>query len=132
MVHPVVRLRLDFSKPCSVGIDHTGSLTQAARDLGISYRRGWLLLASLNTSFRDPVVVTAIGGRGGGGSRLTRFGEELISRYREFEQETQERAVGAFEPIAQKARRALRPTKSMPVIPKPLNRATAKSARGRK
>jgi molybdate transport system regulatory protein len=114
VTHPVVRFRVDFAPPSSVGpgkiallegIDRSGSLSQAARDLGMSYRRAWLLLASLNASFREPVAVTATGGRGGGGARLTRFGRELVRLFREFEQDTQARAAGTFKTIARKARR---------------------------
>jgi molybdate transport system regulatory protein len=114
MSHPVVRFRVDFAAPCSVGpgkiallegIDRTGSLSQAARELGMSYRRAWLLLASLNNAFREPVAATATGGRGGGGAQLTPFGRELVRLFRAFEQDTQARAVGAFKAIARKARR---------------------------
>jgi molybdate transport system regulatory protein len=112
--HPVVRFRVDFAASCSVGpgkiallesIERSGSLSQAARELGMSYRRAWLLLASLNASFREPVVVTATGGRGGGGARLTRFGRELVRLFRAFEQDTQARVLVAFKTIATKARR---------------------------
>jgi molybdate transport system regulatory protein len=114
---PVVRFRIDFAPPCAVGpgkiallegIYRTGSLSQAARDLGMSYRRAWQLLASLNASFREPVAVTATGGAGGGGARLTRFGRELIGFYRAFELETQVRAARTFKRIAGKARRRAR------------------------
>jgi molybdate transport system regulatory protein len=114
VTHPVVRFRVDFAAPCSVGpgkiallegIDRTGSLSQAARELGMSYRRAWLLLASLNDAFREPVAVTATGGRGGGGAQLTEFGQELVTLFRTFERETQLRAVGAFKTITGKARR---------------------------
>lgn len=117
MTNPTVRFRVDFATLCCVGpgkialleaIDRTGSLSQAARDLGMSYRRGWQLLASLNTSFREPVVVTATGGRGGGGARVTLFGRQLISRYRAFEDDAQGRAVRAFKGIAAKARSGAR------------------------
>jgi molybdate transport system regulatory protein len=113
VTHPVVRFRVDFAAPCSVGpgkialletIERTGSLSQAARELGMSYRRAWLLLASLNTAFREPVAVTATGGRGGGGAQLTAFGRELVRLFRAFERDTQARAVGAFKTIASKAR----------------------------
>jgi molybdate transport system regulatory protein len=115
VTRPVVRFRVDFAAPCSVGpgkiallegIDRTGSLSQAARELGMSYRRAWLLLASLNTAFREPVAVTATGGRGGGGAELTRFGQELVRLFRAFERDTQARALGAFKTIATKARKA--------------------------
>ena len=124
MTNPTVRFRVDFATFCCVGpgkialletIDRTGSLSQAARDLGMSYRRGWQLLASLNTSFREPVVVTATGGRGGGGARVTPFGKELISRYRAFEDDAQGRAARAFKEIAAKARRGARDAGAAPV-----------------
>ncbi|MGC1728649.1 MAG: LysR family transcriptional regulator [Steroidobacteraceae bacterium] len=117
MSDPVIRLRMDFAAPCSVGpgkiallegIQRSGSLSQAARDLGMSYRRAWQLLASLNQSFSQPVAVTVKGGRGGGGARLTGFGRELLGRYREFEEDTQARASRAFRNIARKARRGAR------------------------
>jgi molybdate transport system regulatory protein len=117
MSDPVIRFRMDFAAPFSVGpgkiallegIQRAGSLSQAARDLGMSYRRAWQLLASLNRSFRKPVVVTVKGGRGGGGARLTGFGRELLGRYRAFEEDTQARASRAFKSIADKARRGTR------------------------
>jgi molybdate transport repressor ModE-like protein len=70
----------------------------------MSYRRAWQLLESLNLSFREPVVLTSQGGAGGGGARLTAFGETLIRTYRRFDAEIQIRAVRAFRPIAGKAR----------------------------
>ena len=125
MTNPTVRVRIDFATLCSVGpgkialleaIDRTGSLSQAARDLGMSYRRGWQLLWSLNTSFRRRSVVTAKGGRGGGGARVTPFGRELIRRYRAFERDAEARAVRAFKGIAAKARRRARSAQAVPVV----------------
>ena len=53
--------------------------------MGMSYRRAWLLVESLNACFRQPVVTTRLGGRSGGGATLTAFGEEVIARYRQME-----------------------------------------------
>lgn len=61
--------------------DH-GSITAAARALGMSYRRVWQLVDRMNTSFRGPLVETLAGGRGGGGARLTALGVEVLQRYR--------------------------------------------------
>lgn len=100
-----VRFRVEFDPDAAVGpgkiallehIDLTGSLSQAARELQMSYRRAWLLLESLNVSFKEPAVTTSTGGRGGGGARLTPFGRELVATYRRFERDTQERAEQHF------------------------------------
>ncbi len=89
-----VRFRIDFGPQCSIGIGkiellegiaRSGSLSQAARDMRMSYRRAWLLLADVNVSFDEPVALTSTGGRGGGGVVLTPFGERLVAGYRRVE-----------------------------------------------
>ena len=55
-------------------IDAAGSITAAARSLGMSYRRAWLLVDTMNRCFRTPVVDAEAGGKRGGGARLTRLG----------------------------------------------------------
>lgn len=62
-----------------VGEGH--SISSAARALGISYKRAWALVDTLNRGFGSPVVEASIGGKGGGGARLTPLGEELVARY---------------------------------------------------
>lgn len=113
MQPPAVRFRVDFGRDGAVGpgkialLEHiatAGSLSQAARELGMSYRRAWQLLESLNSSFREPLVLTAKGGRGGGGARLTAFGHLLIRVYREFDAEIQKRAARSFRPVTGRAR----------------------------
>ena len=74
-------------------IDRTGSISAAARSLGMSFRRAWFLVETLNTAFRDPVVRTNVGGREGGGAGLTPFGQEAISRYRLMEEEARKAAA---------------------------------------
>ena len=53
--------------------------------MDMSYRRAWRLVGSLNEAFRDGVVETQMGGRRGGGARLTPFGTALVERYRAME-----------------------------------------------
>ena len=67
-------------------IGRTGSISAAAREMGMSYRRAWQLVESLNETFREAVVTTAIGGRRGGGARVTPFGEDLVIRFRAMEE----------------------------------------------
>jgi molybdate transport system regulatory protein len=96
MAGPVVRFRIDLSKHSSIGpgkislleaIRAAGSLSQGARDIGMSYRRAWLLIESLNRSFRKPVTVASKGGKEGGGMLVTEFGDALIRKYRELERD---------------------------------------------
>jgi len=63
----------------------TGSISAAARAMGMSYRRAWQLVEALNHDFREPVVTTAIGGTRGGGARVTPFGERLVRQFRAME-----------------------------------------------
>jgi molybdate transport system regulatory protein len=66
-------------------VAETGSISAAAKQLGMSYRRGWVLIDEMNRAFNAPVVSTAAGGAHGGGTALTAVGEELIKRYRAIE-----------------------------------------------
>ena len=75
-------------------LDEAGSITAAAKALGMSYRRAWLLVDELNQSLRAPAVVTAAGGAQGGGSRLTDSGRALVTLYREIEAEAQAHCAG--------------------------------------
>jgi molybdate transport system regulatory protein len=66
-------------------IAQTGSISAAARAMGMSYRRAWQLVEALNLTFREPVVTTAIGGTRGGGAQVTAFGKRLVAQYRSME-----------------------------------------------
>ena len=88
------RLRILIGAATSLGpgkidlleaIARSGSIFAAARSMGMSYRRAWTLVDSMNRNFRDDLVVTATGGRGGGGSRVTPFGLDILARYRRTE-----------------------------------------------
>ena len=112
MPMPAVRFRVDFGRDEAIGpgkialleqIGMSGSLSQAARELGMSYRRAWQLLCSLNACFRERAVTTSKGGRGGGGAMLTAFGRELIRAYRKFDAEVQQRALRHFAAIGRRA-----------------------------
>jgi molybdate transport system regulatory protein len=93
-----VRFRVDFANDRSIGlgkiellegIARSGSLSQAARDLGMSYRRAWLLVEDIKLTFDRAVVVSSTGGVHGGGAALTDFGEQLVARYRKLEADMQ-------------------------------------------
>jgi molybdate transport system regulatory protein len=98
-----LRLRVDFEASGSLGpgkvslleaIGRTGSISAAAREMGMSYRRAWLLVDATNALFRQAVVSTSAGGKHGGGAELTAFGRELIARFRAIEAEAR-RALDA-------------------------------------
>lgn len=63
----------------------TGSLTAAAKQIDMSYRRAWLLLHELNDALKTPAVDSAKGGQHGGGSALTEVGQRVIDLYRRIE-----------------------------------------------
>jgi molybdate transport system regulatory protein len=88
------RLRITKGDDIAVGpgkielleaIARNGSITSAAKALGMSYRRAWLLVDTMNRCFRDPVVDAEAGGRRGGGASLTPLGAEVVRRYRRAE-----------------------------------------------
>jgi len=125
MAMPAVRFRVDLGREEAIGpgkialleqIERSGSLSQAARELGMSYRRAWQLLDSLNHCFRERVAVTAKGGRRGGGATLTAFGRELIRIYREFDAEMQARAARHFRPLLRQARSRSMTRKVAPIV----------------
>ncbi|QHE93497.1 LysR family transcriptional regulator [Pandoraea fibrosis] len=62
-------------------IDATGSISAAARRMGMSYRRAWLLVEAMNHEFREPLVTRHIGGVSGGGAQLTPFAQNLTAHY---------------------------------------------------
>jgi molybdate transport system regulatory protein len=66
-------------------IRDTGSISAAARALGMDYKRAWVLLDSLDGAFDMAVVERKAGGPRGGGAALTAFGLELLERYRRIE-----------------------------------------------
>ena len=88
------RLRIFLGDDIAVGpgkvdlleaIGETGSITAAAKSLGMSYRRAWLLVDTMNRCFATPVVTAEAGGASGGRTRLTGTGAEVVRRYRRME-----------------------------------------------
>lgn len=66
-------------------IDRVGSISAAAREMGMSYKRAWDLVDTMNRCFRHPLVSTATGGSHGGGAHVTEFGHDVLRRYRAME-----------------------------------------------
>src|SRR5215471_3960534 len=91
---PRLTLRVDLGSGRALGpgkirlleaIAKTGSISQAGKDLGMSYRRAWLLVDDMNQCFREAVIAAQPGGVHGGGATLTPFGQQLVERYRAIE-----------------------------------------------
>jgi len=104
-----VRLRINFGSKLAIGpgriellegVRRTGSLAEAARGMGMSYRRAWLLMQSLNDSLREPASIPARGGRRGGGATVTPTGLALIRSYRRMEASAMREARRRFARFA--------------------------------
>jgi molybdate transport system regulatory protein len=94
-------------------IEETGSLTGAARSVGLSYKAAWDAIDSLNNLAEKPLVTAATGGRAGGGSILTEYGQQILRSYRTLEAEYRRmvaRGGPAIEELSNTARTLDRPT----------------------
>src|SRR5271167_1309259 len=89
-----LNIRIDLSSGLRIGpgkiavleeIARSGSISAAGRALRMSYRRTWELVEDLNSGLGAPVVETAAGGSGGGGTGWTPAGKAVIERYRAIE-----------------------------------------------
>jgi molybdate transport system regulatory protein len=92
--HAALTIRVDFGAFGFLGpgkialmerISKHGSISAAGKEMGMSYRRAWLLVDEINRIFRDPLVEKQMGGSGGGGARLTQLGRDVVGRYRAIE-----------------------------------------------
>jgi molybdate transport system substrate-binding protein len=81
-------------------IDHWHSISEAARRVGMSYRRAWLLVRAANEAAGRPLVETATGGEGGGGARLTEQGRRAVALYRELQARLRQAADGLLPELA--------------------------------
>jgi molybdate transport system regulatory protein len=102
-----ITLRVDFDSIHAIGPGKVALLEK--------------MLASLNQTFREPLVLTSTGGSGGGGTTLTEFGEAIVAAYRQFEKETNARAEKYFghmlktvSPQREGARRSITRTQRSP------------------
>lgn len=78
-------------------IAETGSLAQAAQRLKLSYRRAWGKVKELEQNLGAPLVLSEVGGAGGGQTTLTPYGEALIRAYAAFQERMALELSRAFE-----------------------------------
>lgn len=81
-------------------IQRAGSISAAAREMGMSYRRAWDLVDTMNRCFAHPLVETATGGSHGGGAQVTEFGLEVLRRYRDLEAKANASVCAEIEGLA--------------------------------
>ncbi len=124
----VVSVRVRFSEDARLGpgkialleaVARTGSIAAAGREMGMSYRRAWLLIDSLNRMFDTPVVNASSGGSHGGGASLSPLGLSLVDAYRAMERDAiaaVDRWIGPLRErmLAPEAMRAPEPAPQMP------------------
>lgn len=86
-------------------IDLAGSISGAGRALGMSYRRAWDLVDTLNRQLGTPVVAATPGGQRGGGAVLTEAGRALVADYRAIEEAALRAAAPRLAALAERTRR---------------------------
>ena len=99
---PQLRLRVVFGPDVMIGpgkaellerIGATGSIAAAGRAMGMSYKRAWMLVDTMNAMFRAPVVESTRGGASGGGAVVTDTGRRVLAEYRSLQESAE--AAGA-------------------------------------
>ena len=68
-------------------IMETGSITRAAAAMKMSYRQAWQMIEDMNNRSEKPLVEKILGGKGGGGARVTEAGEKAIKLFYKLEEE---------------------------------------------
>jgi molybdate transport system regulatory protein len=79
------------------GVRETGSIAAAGRRMGMSYKRAWYLIDTLNNAFRGPLVTASRGGKAGGGAQLTPMGDAILDSYLRMERLAAEAVAGELD-----------------------------------
>ena len=99
-------------------IVRSGSISSAAREMGLSYRRAWMLVDTMNRYFQKPPVIRVTGGKGGGGAELSEMGRHIVSLYRNMEAKTQKVVQEEWNEIKKLIKQSAEQTKSRTSSPK--------------
>ena len=100
---PVLRLRVMRGDDIVFGpgkaallesIEQTGSILAAGKAMGMSYKRAWQLVETMNRLFREPVVERMRGGADRGGARLTEAGVQALALYRRMQDDAKAASAG--------------------------------------
>ena len=104
-----IKIHLPFGQVSAIGpgkadlleaIAISGSISAGARQLGMSYKRAWDLVDTMNRSFKQPLIATATGGSHGGGAQVTEFGLDVLRRYRAIEAKARLAVSSELEALA--------------------------------
>ena len=82
-------------------IGRMGSISQAAREIKLSYKRAWDMVDTMNHCFKEPLVASSTGGKGGGGAQLTPLGNRMILLYRKMESTAEKSTQSEWKTIQQ-------------------------------
>jgi molybdate transport system regulatory protein len=63
-------------------IEKTGSISKAAKEMGMSYKKAWDIVSRINGMAAEPIIITSIGGEDGGGSTISAEAKEMIAWHR--------------------------------------------------
>jgi molybdate transport system regulatory protein len=116
-------IRIDLGTDAALGpgktrllekIEEVGSIRGAAKAIGMSYRRAWLLVQDIEAVMGAPVVAAETGGVKGGGTSLTRLGRAVVQQYRTIERRASRSVVAELRVLTAMAKARSRPPKSTP------------------
>ena len=102
------RFRITVGKEIALGpgkidlleaIAEKGSISSAAREMGLSYRRAWQMVRTVNVCFKNPLVESAKGGKGGGGAHITPLGQRVMRLYRSMESKAEKSTLAEWKSI---------------------------------
>jgi molybdate transport system regulatory protein len=82
-------------------IGRMGSISQAAREIKLSYKRAWDMVDTMNHCFKEPLVSSSTGGKGGGGAQLTSLGNKMILLFRSMESTAEKSTQADWKTIQQ-------------------------------
>lgn len=94
-----LKIRISQGKTTAMGpgkaellshIQKTGSISAAAKQMHMSYRRAWELVAEMNACFSSPLVTSSVGGSHGGGAHLTELGIAILSQFEQLNAKSQQ------------------------------------------
>lgn len=103
------RFRITVGKEIALGpgkidlleaIAEKGSISSAARKMGLSYRRAWQMVHTVNDCFKSPLVESAKGGKGGGGAKITPLGQRVMQLYRAMESKAEKSTQAEWKSLS--------------------------------